>query len=182
MMGLQLSKSLHYIDCPLVESYFGTSIISWIYFRHYQNLRILYSLFTEFKTVGPYELNWETEQYKCPLSFVITLGLLVMLQSINIFWLYCLLRSAFRFLVYNVVKDDRSEVEESELEEMERKKARQERKEVEERNRAAELLLLNGNASANGSAKSATKATGNGTASSSKKRKSAPPRSAAASP
>ncbi|KFY92456.1 hypothetical protein V498_04947 [Pseudogymnoascus sp. VKM F-4517 (FW-2822)] len=179
---LALSKSLHYIDCPLVELYFGTSIISWIYFRHYQNLRILYSLFTEFKTVGPYELNWETQQYKCTLSFVITLGLLVMLQSINIFWLYCLLRSAFRFLVHNIVKDDRSEVEESELEELERKKARQERKEAEERNRAAELLLLNGNASANGSAKSAAKATGNGSASSSKKRKSAPRRSAAASP
>ncbi|KFZ12086.1 hypothetical protein V501_04408 [Pseudogymnoascus sp. VKM F-4519 (FW-2642)] len=179
---LVLSKSLHYIDCPVVELYFGTSIISWIYFRHYQNLRFIYSLFTEFKTVGPYELNWETQQYKCTLSFVITLGLLLMLQSINIFWLYCLLRSAYRFLVHNIVKDDRSEVEESELEDLERKKARKERKEEEERNRAAELLLLNGNGSVNGSAKSAVKATGSGSASSAaKKRKSAPRRSAAAS-
>ncbi|KFY73887.1 hypothetical protein V499_06055 [Pseudogymnoascus sp. VKM F-103] len=179
---LALSKSLHYIDCPVVELYFGTSIISWIYFRHYQNLRFIYSLFTEFKTVGPYELNWETQQYKCTLSFVITLGLLLMLQSINIFWLYCLLRSAYRFLVHNIVKDDRSEVEESELEDLERKKARKERKEEEERNRAAELLLLNGNGSVNGNAKSAVKATGSGSASSAaKKRKSAPRRSAAAS-
>lgn len=176
---LQLSKSLHYIDCPVVELYFGTSIVSWIYFRHYQNLRLIYSLFTEFKTVGPYELNWETQQYKCTLSFVITLGLLLMLQSINIFWLYCLLRSAYRFLVHNIVKDDRSEVEESELEELERKKAR---KEAEERKRAAELLLLNGNASANGNSKVAAKATGSGSASSLKKGKSAPRRSAAASP
>lgn len=169
---LQVSKSLHYIDCPVVELYFGTSIVSWIYFRHYQNLRLIYSLFTEFKTVGPYELNWETQQYKCTLAFVITLGLLLMLQSINIFWLYCLLRSAFRFLVHNVVKDDRSEVEESELEELERKRAGEE-----ERRRAAELLLLNGNGSTNGSAKGAIKATGNGIAAApSKKRKSAPRR------
>lgn len=181
MRCLKLSKSLHYIDCPVVELYFGTSIISWIYFRHYQNLRFIYSLFTEFKTVGPYELNWETQQYKCTLSFVITLGLLLMLQSINIFWLYCLLRSAYRFLVHNIVKDDRSEVEESELEDLERKKARKERKEEEERNRAAELLLLNGNGSVNGNAKSAVKATGSVSASSAKKRKSAPRRSAAAS-
>lgn len=181
MICLQLSKSLHYIDCPLVEVYFSTSIISWIYLRHYQNLRLIYSLFTEFKTVGPYEINWETQQYKCTLSFVITLCLLATLQSINIFWLYCLLRSAYRFLVHNVVKDDRSEVEESELEDLARKK---ERKEAEERNRAAELLLLNGNGSANGSAngnaKGVAKATGNGSASSSKNRKSAPRRSAAA--
>lgn len=182
MSCLQLSKSLHYIDCPVVELYFGTSIVSWIYFRHYQNLRLIYSLFTEFKTVGPYELNWETQQYKCSLAFFIALGLLVMLQSINIFWLYCLLRSAYRFLVHNVVKDDRSEVEESELEDLERKKARQERKEAEERNRAAELLLLNGNGFANGNAKSAAKATGSGSASLLKKRKSAARRSAAASP
>ncbi|KFY41073.1 hypothetical protein V495_05090 [Pseudogymnoascus sp. VKM F-4514 (FW-929)] len=179
---LALSKSLHYIDCPVVELYFGTSIVSWIYFRHYQNLRLIYSLFTEFKTVGPYELNWETQQYKCTLSFVITLSLLLMLQSINIFWLYCLLRSAYRFLVHNIVKDDRSEVEQSEIEDQERKRARKERKEEEERQRAAELLLLNGNGSANGSAKVAAKATGSGSVSSSKKRKSAPRRSAAASP
>jgi acyl-CoA-dependent ceramide synthase len=124
MKCMQLSKSLHYIGCPVVELYFGTSIVSWIYFRHYQNLRLIYSLCTEFETVGTYELNWETQQYKCTLSFVIALGLLFMLQSINIFWLYCLLRSAYRFLVHNIVKDDRSEVEESELEELERKKAR----------------------------------------------------------
>lgn len=166
----------------MVEVYFGTSIISWIYFRHYQNLRFIYSLFTEFKTVGPYELNWETQQYKCTLSFVITLALLLTLQSINVFWLYCLLRSAYRFLVHNIVKDDRSEVEESELEDLERKKALRERKEEEERNRAAELLLLTSNGSVNGSAKSAAEATGNGSVSSSKKRKSAPRRSAAASP
>jgi acyl-CoA-dependent ceramide synthase len=90
----------------------------WIYLRHYLNLRILLSLFTEFKTVGPYELNWETQQYKCTLSFVITLALLSSLQALNLFWLFFILRIAYRFAVHNVAKDDRSDAEESELDEV----------------------------------------------------------------
>lgn len=91
---------------------------AWVYLRHYLNLRILISLFTEFKTVGPYELNWETQQYKCTLSFVITLSLLSSLQALNLFWLFFILRIAYRFAVHNVAKDDRSDVDESELEEL----------------------------------------------------------------
>jgi very-long-chain ceramide synthase len=83
----------------------------WIYLRHYLNLRIIFSLFTEFKTVGPYEINWETGQYKCTLSFVITLALLSSLQALNLFWLFFILRIAYRFAVHNVAKDDRSDAE-----------------------------------------------------------------------
>jgi acyl-CoA-dependent ceramide synthase len=90
----------------------------WIYLRHYLNLRILFSLFTEFKTVGPYGVNWETQQYKGTLSFVITLSLLSSLQALNLFWLFFILRIAYRFAVHNVAKDDRSDAEESELEEV----------------------------------------------------------------
>ena len=66
-------------------------------------------MFTEFRTVGPYELNWETQQYKCLLSNVITLVLLSALQALNIFWLYCVLRNGYKFVVYKSRKDDRSE-------------------------------------------------------------------------
>jgi acyl-CoA-dependent ceramide synthase len=142
----------------------------WIYLRHYLNLRIILSLFTEFKTVGPYELNWETQQYKCLLSNIITFGLLAALQALNLFWLFFLLRSAYRFVVHRIAKDDRSEAEESELEEMERKKeetAKMLTKKVEA------LPLLNGNGFAHGSANGVIKATGNGTAVPPTKRKSA---------
>lgn len=90
----------------------------WIYLRHYLNLRIILSLFTEFKTVGPYELNWETQQYKCSLSNGIVFGLLGSLQLLNLVWLWWILRVAYRIVVYNIVEDDRSETEESEVEEM----------------------------------------------------------------
>lgn len=41
------------------------------------------------------------------------LGLLAGLQTLNLFWLYCLFRSAYRYIVTGVAKDDRSEAEES---------------------------------------------------------------------
>lgn len=92
--------------------YFFTFMCAWVYLRHYLNLRIIYSLFTEFKTVGPYELSWETEQYKCSISFVITLTLLAALQALNLFWLFFIIRIAYRFVVHNIAKDERSDGEE----------------------------------------------------------------------
>ncbi|KAK3295842.1 TLC domain-containing protein [Chaetomium fimeti] len=114
---LATSKTLNYLDHWLTGPYYFTFMCVWIYLRHYLNLRILFSLFTEFKTVGPYGLDWETQQYKGTLSFVITLGLLSSLQALNLFWLFFILRIAYRFAVHNVAKDDRSDAEESELEE-----------------------------------------------------------------
>lgn len=96
--------------------YFFVFMCVWIYLRHYLNLRIIYSLLTEFKTIGPYEINWETEQYKGPLSQIITLGLLSSLQALNLFWLFFIVRIAYRFVVHRVAEDDRSEYEESEAE------------------------------------------------------------------
>ncbi|KAH0490804.1 hypothetical protein TgHK011_002256 [Trichoderma gracile] len=106
---LALSKSLHYIDSPLVVPVYVCNILVWCYLRHYINLRILYSVLTEFRTVGPYDLDWDTQQYKCWISNGITFTLLASLQALNLFWLYCLLRSMYKFLVYRIKKDDRSE-------------------------------------------------------------------------
>ncbi|KAM7195005.1 longevity assurance proteins LAG1/LAC1 [Naviculisporaceae sp. PSN 640] len=111
---LATSKTLNYIDHWLIGPYYGLFCVVWIYMRHYLNLRILVSLFNEFKTVGPYELNWETGQYKCDLAFYITGTLLSLLQMLNLFWLFYILRIAYRFVVHNVAKDDRSDEEESE--------------------------------------------------------------------
>lgn len=125
MLGLlttskQTSKTLNYLDSVLVEPWFVLFMGMWIYLRHFLNLRIIFSLFTEFKTVGPYELNWETQQYKCSLSFWITLSLLASLQALNLFWLFFIVRIAYRLVVYKQAEDDRSEADESEVEERER--------------------------------------------------------------
>ena len=92
----------------------------WIYLRHYLNLVILLSEFNEFKTVGPYELNWATEQYKCWISHYISTALLASLQGLNLFWLYYILRIAYRFVVNRVADDDRSDNDENEYAEEQR--------------------------------------------------------------
>ncbi|RFU27633.1 hypothetical protein B7463_g8715, partial [Scytalidium lignicola] len=154
---LAVSKSLHYLDSILVAPLFALNIGVWIYLRHYQNLRIILSLFNEFQTVGSYELNWETQQYKCWISNIITFGLLAALQTLNIFWLYCLLRSMYRYLRYNVKKDDRSE-DESEPEETEREK------EAEKTKKTNVAALVERQWNRRYSANGVMKATGNGTA------------------
>ncbi|RSM17940.1 hypothetical protein CDV31_003189 [Fusarium ambrosium] len=108
---LATSKTLNYIDSPLVGPYFGVFMVAWIYLRHYLNLKIIWSLLTEFETIGPFELNWETQQYKCRLSQVITTALLSSLQALNLFWLFCIVRIAWRFVSQNQLEDDRSEDE-----------------------------------------------------------------------
>jgi acyl-CoA-dependent ceramide synthase len=108
---LATSKSLNYIDHWAVGPYFFVFMCAWIYLRHFINLKIIWSLFTEFRTVGPFELNWETEQYKCTLSQYITAALLSALQALNLFWLFFIVRIAYRFIVDKTAEDDRSEDE-----------------------------------------------------------------------
>lgn len=112
----QTSKSLNYIDSWLQGPYFFVFMCVWIYLRHYLNLGIIYSLFTEFRTVGPFELDWAAEQYKCWLSQYITTILLSALQALNLFWLFFIVRIAYRFVFNGAASDDREEDEDSEPE------------------------------------------------------------------
>ena len=78
------------------------------------NLRILYSITTEFKTVGPFELDFETQQYKCWISQYITFPLLAMLQALNLFWLFLIMRITYNVVFKDVKRDVRSDEEEEE--------------------------------------------------------------------
>ena len=64
------------MSSPITTPYFCFFGLVWIYLRHYINLRILYSLVTSYRTVGPFILDWEAEQYKCWISQYITFGLI----------------------------------------------------------------------------------------------------------
>lgn len=90
---------------------------SWIYLRHYLNFWILWSILTEFKTVGPWVLDWVEQSYKCRLSQFITFGLLASLQAVNLFWLTLILKIAKRYVMPAAgegLKDVRSDDEDSE--------------------------------------------------------------------
>ena len=83
----------------------------WVYLRHYMNLRILYSIATDFRTVGPFELNWETQQYKCWISQYITFSLLAMLQALNVFWLFLIMRITYNIVFKDLKRDVRDDDE-----------------------------------------------------------------------
>ncbi|KHO00721.1 Longevity assurance, LAG1/LAC1 [Metarhizium album ARSEF 1941] len=106
---LATSKVLNYLDHPLVAPYFFLFVCVWIYLRHVVNLRILWSLMTEFRTVGPFELDWATEQYKCWISQYISVALLASLQALNLFWLFYIIRIAYRFIRDSTADDERSD-------------------------------------------------------------------------
>lgn len=127
---------MNYIGSSLQVPYFGIFVSVWIYMRHYLNLRILYSIFTEFRTIGPFELDWAGEQFKCWISQYISFTLLACLQALNLFWLFLILRIAYRLVIYNIAEDDRSDNEE----------------EPEESEKSEKAPLLNGHAT-NGHAK-----------------------------
>lgn len=116
---LQTSKTLNYLDSIVTIPYFGTFVGVWIYCRHYLNLKILWAVLTEFRSVGPFELNWETQQYKCWISQYITFALLASLQAVNLFWLFLILRILLNYLRNSVKKDERSDDEDEEEEEQE---------------------------------------------------------------
>ena len=105
---------LKYLDSPILVPYYALFVSVWIYMRHYINLRIICALFDEFKTVGPYYLNFATGHFKCELAFWIALGLLGTLQALNIFWLVYIVRIACRFILDSTADDERSEDDEEE--------------------------------------------------------------------
>lgn len=116
---LATSKTLNYLDSIVTAPYFATFVGVWIYCRHYLNLKILWAILTEFRTVGPFELNWETQQYKCWISQYITFALLASLQAVNLFWLFLILRILANYVFNSVKKDERSDDEDEEEEEEE---------------------------------------------------------------
>ncbi|RMZ76539.1 hypothetical protein DV738_g4909, partial [Chaetothyriales sp. CBS 135597] len=138
---LATSKTLNYLDSIIVGPFYLFFILVWVYLRHYLNLRILWATLTEFRTVGPFELNWETQQYKCWISQAITFSLLASLQAVNLFWLYLILRIAKNYVFNNVTQDERSDDEGEEAD----KANSQEKKELTADSQVP-VLLVNGQA------------------------------------
>jgi acyl-CoA-dependent ceramide synthase len=112
-----LTSPPDYIDSSITGPYFFLFMCIWGYTRHYLNLKILYSILTDFASIGPFELNWETQQYKCWISQYIGFTLLASLQAVNLFWWFFICRIAYRFVVYQDADDDRSEYEPTDEEE-----------------------------------------------------------------
>ncbi|KAK7205988.1 hypothetical protein BZA70DRAFT_149939 [Myxozyma melibiosi] len=121
-LALATSKTLNYLNHWLTAPFFIVFMGVWIYMRHYLSLKILWSVATEFRTVGDFVLNWETQQYKCWISQYITFALLFALQLLNLYWLFLVFRIAFRLVFNDTLKDERSDDDDDDEEEEEKKK------------------------------------------------------------
>lgn len=108
---LSMSKILNYLDSVFTPYVFIIFVSSWIYLRHVVNLKILWSVLTEFKTEGPYMLNFATSQYKCWISQPIVFTLIFALQLVNLYWLFLIFKILYRLVSQGVQKDERSDSE-----------------------------------------------------------------------
>jgi very-long-chain ceramide synthase len=120
---LTLCKILNYLEAGdvLVPVMFGIFTGVWIYTRHYLGLIILKSVATEFRTVGMWVLDWDRQLYKCSLSQYVTFGLLSIIQLLDSYWLFLILRIAARILRGGEQKDDREDDDEDTESEEEKK-------------------------------------------------------------
>ena len=102
-------RQVNYLDSKFTPPIFFTFIVVWIYLRHYVNIKILWSVLTEFRTEGNYVLNFATQQYKCWISLPIVFTLIFALQVVNLYWLFLIFRILYRLIFTGVQKDERSD-------------------------------------------------------------------------
>ncbi|KIY74030.1 longevity assurance proteins LAG1/LAC1 [Cylindrobasidium torrendii FP15055 ss-10] len=93
------SKILNYLQFETSKIItFAITVCVWTYFRHWQNLRILWSVWFDFDLVpeaarvwdppsGAYLAGWMQYQVFAPI---------LLLQFLNLFWYYLILRVAYR--------------------------------------------------------------------------------------
>ncbi|KAF7301749.1 TLC domain-containing protein [Mycena indigotica] len=114
---LAFSKVLNYLRFERAKVFsFLIFTVVWAYFRHYLNFVILWSVWTEFDLIpeqskrwfrpdGVWLVGWMRYQVFIPL---------VLLQLLNLFWFYLILRILLRTILTATTDDDRSDDEEEE--------------------------------------------------------------------
>ncbi|KAJ2920100.1 hypothetical protein MD484_g341, partial [Candolleomyces efflorescens] len=109
---LALSKLLNYIQWERAKIVtFVTFIGVWTYFRHYLNLKMLWSVYSESYLVpeASHQWNWSEGVYLVwwllPAAFLSIFAL----QVLNLFWYWLMWRILIRAIVTRVADDDRSD-------------------------------------------------------------------------
>jgi acyl-CoA-dependent ceramide synthase len=102
---------------------------------------------SQFATVGPYTVDWVTQQYKCWISHWISFSLLAALQAVNIFWFFLILRILYRIAMTlgAEARDDRSDYDTDEEEEAQRQEELKQGRQADELEKKQQpTVLLNG--------------------------------------
>ncbi|KAJ7720000.1 longevity assurance proteins LAG1/LAC1 [Mycena maculata] len=108
-MLLALSKLLNYIQWNGTNNFvLAAFVVAWTYFRHYLNLAILWSVWFEVDAYLP--ANVVIPLYQRYTAFTA----LSLLQLLNLFWYYLIVRIAVRAMVTAKAEDVRSDDEDEE--------------------------------------------------------------------
>ncbi|KAJ7921751.1 longevity assurance proteins LAG1/LAC1, partial [Mycena leptocephala] len=117
-MFLALSKLLNYIQLNTINNFvLAAFFVSWTYFRHYLNLRMIWSAAFEVVKYLPCvflrlpvapSLSGTTIP---PFVHYGAIGALILLQMLNLFWYYLILRIIVRLVLTSKAEDVRSDDE-----------------------------------------------------------------------
>ncbi|KAJ7179047.1 longevity assurance proteins LAG1/LAC1 [Mycena filopes] len=144
-MALAFSKLLNYIQWERSKVVsFVAFVALWTYFRHYLNLVILYSVWTEFDLIPEHSRKWEAAEgtYLVGWMKYQVFIPIALLQVLNLFWYFLILRIAVRTIITSEadgIDDDRSDDEDDD--EGEEKK---EKKQLTDKKKASSKLAANG--------------------------------------
>ncbi|KAF4602066.1 hypothetical protein EYR40_005268 [Pleurotus pulmonarius] len=111
---LAFSKLLNYLQRETAKMVvFAGLLVTWSYFRLWLNLRMLWSVWTEFDLIPDESKQWLPESGAWLvwwMKYQIFTPLLL-LEFLNLFWYYLILRIAYRAITTNTATDDRSDDE-----------------------------------------------------------------------
>ncbi|KAJ7283555.1 longevity assurance proteins LAG1 LAC1 [Mycena rebaudengoi] len=119
-MVLACSKLLNYIQWNRAKvASFATFVCVWTYFRHYLNLVILWSVWFEFELVPEQAQAWIPEEgsWLAPWMRYQVFIPIALLQALNLFWYFLILRILVRTVVSSQTEDVRSDDEDDEEDE-----------------------------------------------------------------
>ncbi|KAJ3512540.1 hypothetical protein NLJ89_g3464 [Agrocybe chaxingu] len=121
---LAFSKLLNYIQWNTAKVYaFGVFFVIWTYFRHYLNIKILWSVWFEQPNIPEWtkQWDWAAGTYMPGwMQFQIFLPLFL-LQLLNLFWYSLMVKILLRALATAEADDDRSDDEDEGDDEPEKK-------------------------------------------------------------
>ncbi|KIJ20248.1 hypothetical protein PAXINDRAFT_160852 [Paxillus involutus ATCC 200175] len=111
---LAFSKILNYLQLTRAKLVaFVSFLCIWTYFRHYLNIIILWSVWTEFDLIDETNRVWypETGAWLVWWMKYQIFAPIFLLQILNLFWYYFIWRIALRSLKPSTMTDDRSDDE-----------------------------------------------------------------------
>ncbi|EJD53612.1 longevity assurance proteins LAG1/LAC1 [Auricularia subglabra TFB-10046 SS5] len=111
---LAAAKMCNYLSLKRTsESVFGFFVLVWSYTRHYLNLYLLYSVWTEFDEIPQWAQRWSPEEGVWMvwwMKYQIWTPIFL-LQIVNLFWYFRIWRILLRALFSSELADERSDDE-----------------------------------------------------------------------